>query len=123
MYVRERPGTFRSGDAGQNDLRSRAGEGSSDAGAADSSDPGERAEVRRFTGASMRRWQQAADAPSLFTRAVGSVINLVRVAEFEILFISLFVLAVLLFKDLTARPEYNQILFQRRLEPEQIRLY
>jgi hypothetical protein len=51
----------------------------------------------------MRRRQQVADTPSLLTLAVGSVIKLVRAAEFEILFISFFVLAVLLFKDLVRR--------------------
>lgn len=71
----------------------------------------------------MHRRQPAAESPSLFTRAVGSVIHLVRVAEFEILFVSLFVFAVLLLKDLTARPEYNQRLFQRRFEAESNRLY
>jgi hypothetical protein len=71
----------------------------------------------------MRRRQPVADTPSsLLTRAVGSVFKLVRVAEFEILFICFFLLAYLLFKDLTARPEYNQMLFQKRFE-EQDRLY
>ncbi|POO03346.1 GRIP/coiled-coil protein [Trema orientale] len=44
------------------------------------------------------------------SRVVNSVFGFVRVAEFEILFVLFFVIAFLIFKDLTSRPEYNQIL-------------
>jgi hypothetical protein len=115
MYVRERSGISRGGDAEPKDVRTRereAGEAASD---------GEVRERERQRG-SMRRRQQVVDTPSLFTRAVGSVIKLVRLAEFEILFILFFVITFLLFKDLTARPAYNQLLYQKRFE-EQDRLY
>ncbi|KAE9458500.1 hypothetical protein C3L33_09597, partial [Rhododendron williamsianum] len=46
----------------------------------------------------------------LLTRSVTSVFNFVRFAEFEILFVLFFVVAFIIFKDLTATPEYNQIL-------------
>ncbi|KAE9460917.1 hypothetical protein C3L33_07179, partial [Rhododendron williamsianum] len=46
----------------------------------------------------------------LLTQSVTSVFNFVRFAEFEILFVLFFVVAFIIFKDLTARPEYNQIL-------------
>ncbi|KAG5540859.1 hypothetical protein RHGRI_020933 [Rhododendron griersonianum] len=47
---------------------------------------------------------------SLLTRSVTSVFNFVQFAEFEILFVLFFVVAFIIFKDLTATPEYNQIL-------------
>ncbi|KAL1807980.1 hypothetical protein ACET3Z_024970 [Daucus carota] len=50
---------------------------------------------------------------SLLTRMVNSVFSFVRLAEFEILFVLFFLIAFLLFKDLTARPEYNQILVKK----------
>ncbi|KAL8122377.1 uncharacterized protein LOC141659603 [Apium graveolens] len=50
---------------------------------------------------------------SLLTRMVNSVFSFVRFAEFEILFVLFFLIAFLLFKDLTARPEYNQILVKK----------
>lgn len=102
MYVRERSRSLRAAETGQDDVRtgkreeSSSGEGESGS--------GERVEVRRGArGSSMRRRQQVVEAPSFLTRAAGSVIKLVRVAEFEILFVSFFVLAVLLFKDLVRR--------------------
>ncbi|KAM7524353.1 hypothetical protein LguiA_014255 [Lonicera macranthoides] len=55
---------------------------------------------------------------SLLTRFVKSVFALVRFAEFEILFVLFFVIAFLIFKDLTARPEYNQILVKKPGGPD-----
>ncbi|KAH9575717.1 hypothetical protein CY35_01G125500 [Sphagnum magellanicum] len=53
---------------------------------------------------------------SLVTRVVDWVFTMLRNAEFEILFFLFFVIAFLLFKDLTARPEYNQILSKKGQE-------
>ncbi|KAK7290299.1 hypothetical protein RIF29_04614 [Crotalaria pallida] len=50
---------------------------------------------------------------SWLTRAVMAVFAFVRYAEFEILFFLFFAIAFLLFKDLTSRPEYNQILVKK----------
>ncbi|EXB86770.1 hypothetical protein L484_007794 [Morus notabilis] len=50
---------------------------------------------------------------SAVTRAVNSVFRFVRLAEFEILFVLFFLIAFLIFKDLTSRPEYNQILVKK----------
>ncbi|KAL5992084.1 hypothetical protein ACLOJK_012998 [Asimina triloba] len=50
---------------------------------------------------------------SLLTRAVNAVFAFVRLAEFEILFLLFFLIAFLIFKDLTSRPEYNQILAKK----------
>ncbi|XP_057538946.1 uncharacterized protein LOC130817329 [Amaranthus tricolor] len=47
--------------------------------------------------------------PSLTT----AIFNFFRAAEFEILFFLFFFIAFLLFKDLTSRPEYNQILVKK----------
>ncbi|CAM6007059.1 unnamed protein product [Sphagnum balticum] len=63
----------------------------------------------------MRRQQRGPPA-SLVTRTADWVSNMLRNAEFEILFILFFVIAFLLFKDLTARPEYNQILSKKGQE-------
>ncbi|CAK9233796.1 unnamed protein product [Sphagnum troendelagicum] len=63
----------------------------------------------------MRRQQRGPPA-SLITRAVDWVFTMLRNAEFEILFVLFFVIAYLLFKDLTARPEYNQILSKKGQE-------
>ncbi|KAF3662840.1 hypothetical protein BC332_23364 [Capsicum chinense] len=52
-------------------------------------------------------------SPSILTRAVESVFDFVRFAEFEILFVLFFVAAYVIFKDLTSRPEYNQIMVQK----------
>ncbi|KAL6504001.1 hypothetical protein OROGR_025924 [Orobanche gracilis] len=52
-------------------------------------------------------------SPSLLTRAVNSVFVFVRFAEFEILFVLFFLVAFLIFKDLTSRPEYNDILVKK----------
>ncbi|PIN03429.1 hypothetical protein CDL12_24045 [Handroanthus impetiginosus] len=51
--------------------------------------------------------------PSLFTRGVNSVFAFVRFAEFEILFVLFFLVAFIIFKDLTSRPEYNDILVKK----------
>ncbi|XP_024532805.1 uncharacterized protein LOC112346984 [Selaginella moellendorffii] len=69
-----------------------------------------RVDRRRFS-SSMRH--QAGASPSLLTRAVSSIFAFVRLAEFEILFVLFFVIVFLLVKDLTSRPEYNQILVRR----------
>ncbi|XP_043708402.1 uncharacterized protein LOC122657683 [Telopea speciosissima] len=47
---------------------------------------------------------------SVFTRAVDGVFAFFRLAEFEILFFLFIFITFLIFKDLTSRPEYNQIL-------------
>lgn len=52
-------------------------------------------------------------SPSILTRAVDSVFDVVRFAEFEILFVLFFLVAYVIFKDLTSRPEYNQILVKK----------
>ncbi|KAL0541529.1 hypothetical protein IC582_021581 [Cucumis melo] len=36
-----------------------------------------------------------------------------KMAEFEILFVLFFIVAFIVFKDLTSRPEYNQILVKK----------
>ncbi|KAI9100149.1 hypothetical protein K1719_024367 [Acacia pycnantha] len=51
--------------------------------------------------------------PSALTRAVESVFAFVKFAEFEILFVLFFVIAYVTFKDITSRPEYNQILVKK----------
>ncbi|CBI19959.3 hypothetical protein AAG906_007173 [Vitis piasezkii] len=56
--------------------------------------------------------------PSTFTRAVNSVFTFVRYAEFEILFVLFFLIAFIIFKDLTSRPEYNQILVKKPGGPD-----
>ncbi|KAI5648946.1 hypothetical protein M9H77_34951 [Catharanthus roseus] len=58
------------------------------------------------------------DSPSLLTRAVNSVFTFVRFAEFEILFVLFFVIAFIIFKDLTSRPEYNQLLVKKPGGPD-----
>ncbi|KAM6592681.1 uncharacterized protein LOC115708740 [Cannabis sativa] len=50
---------------------------------------------------------------SAITRVVNSVFGFVKMAEFEILFVLFFVIAFLIFKDLTSRPEYNQLLVKK----------
>ncbi|BAH94390.1 Os08g0528601 [Oryza sativa Japonica Group] len=51
--------------------------------------------------------------PGLLTRAVEKVFRLVRLAEFEILFVLFFLIAFVLFKDLMSRPEYNSIFVKK----------
>lgn len=58
------------------------------------------------------------DSPSLLTRAVNSIFAFVKFAEFEILFILFFLIAFIIFKDLTSRPEYNQILVKKPGGPD-----
>ncbi|KAG6526336.1 hypothetical protein ZIOFF_016319 [Zingiber officinale] len=60
-----------------------------------------------------RRGGAAVRRESLLTRAVSSVFAFVRLAEFEIVFILFLVVAFLIFKDLTSRPEYNQIFVKK----------
>ncbi|KAL3833848.1 hypothetical protein ACJIZ3_008584 [Penstemon smallii] len=55
----------------------------------------------------------SSSAASLLTRGVNSVFEFVRLAEFEILFVLFFLVAFLIFKDLTSRPEYNQLLVKK----------
>ncbi|KAG9446087.1 hypothetical protein H6P81_012215 [Aristolochia fimbriata] len=50
---------------------------------------------------------------SALTRLVNAVFGFVRLAEFEILFGLFLLVAFLIFKDLTSRPEYNQILVKK----------
>ncbi|CAL2244462.1 unnamed protein product [Prunus armeniaca] len=50
---------------------------------------------------------------SALTRWVQSVFGFVKFAEFEILFVLFFVIAFLVFKDLTSRPEYSQLLVKK----------
>nr|ADE76794.1 unknown [Picea sitchensis] len=57
----------------------------------------------------MRR-QVAPKAESLLTRAVNKVFAFVRFAEFEILFVLFILIVYIIFKDITSRPEYNQML-------------
>ncbi|CAN4094727.1 unnamed protein product [Withania somnifera] len=52
-------------------------------------------------------------SPSILTRAVDSVFDFARFAEFEILFVLFSLVAYVIFKDLTSRPEYNQILVKK----------
>lgn len=63
-------------------------------------------------GVVMRR-QQRVMQPSLLTRAVDSVFEFVRLAEFEILFVLFFAIAFLLFKDLVRKavtsPEFSSL--------------
>ncbi|XP_057822225.1 uncharacterized protein LOC131034671 [Cryptomeria japonica] len=59
----------------------------------------------------MRR-QAVPRSESLLTRAVNKVFGFVRFAEFEILFVLFLLIAFLIFKDLTSRPEYNRILLK-----------
>ncbi|KAI3762315.1 hypothetical protein L1987_52740 [Smallanthus sonchifolius] len=58
------------------------------------------------------------DDESSLTRAVDSVFRFVRFAEFEILFVLFFVVSFIIFKDLTSRPEYNQILVKKPGGPD-----
>ncbi|KAI3954318.1 hypothetical protein C5167_026372 [Papaver somniferum] len=51
--------------------------------------------------------------PGGLTKAVQSVFAFVKFAEFEILFVLFFLIAFIIFKDLTSRPEYNQILVKK----------
>ncbi|KAK1431513.1 hypothetical protein QVD17_07973 [Tagetes erecta] len=58
------------------------------------------------------------DDESLLTRCVDSVFRFLRYAEFEILFVFFFLVAFIIFKDLTSRPEYNQILVKKPGGPD-----
>ncbi|KAL1542601.1 hypothetical protein AAHA92_26674 [Salvia divinorum] len=67
-----------------------------------------------FDGVRRRRAvENPAAAPSMLTRGVSSVFNFVRFAEFEILFVLFFLTAFIIFKDLTSRPEYNDIMVKK----------
>ncbi|KAF3340059.1 hypothetical protein FCM35_KLT15830 [Carex littledalei] len=54
-----------------------------------------------------------AHGESGLSKAVNSVFAFVRLAEFEILFVLFFIVAFLIFKDLTSRPEYNDIFVKK----------
>ncbi|XP_071732119.1 uncharacterized protein [Rutidosis leptorrhynchoides] len=58
------------------------------------------------------------DDESLLSRCVDSVFGFIRFAEFEILFVMFFVISFIIFKDLTSRPEYNQILVKKPGGPD-----
>lgn len=51
----------------------------------------------------MRRQGNASRRPNILTRAVQGVFDLVRLAEFEILFVLFLAIVLLLFKDLVSR--------------------
>ncbi|PKI58616.1 hypothetical protein CRG98_021005 [Punica granatum] len=59
------------------------------------------------------RTGRRAGRESMLTQAVNEVFRLVKLAEFEILFFLFFVIAFIIFKDLTSRPGYNQILVKK----------
>ncbi|XP_074310705.1 uncharacterized protein LOC141646699 [Silene latifolia] len=59
------------------------------------------------------RRQQQQQQQSWLSTLVDSIFSFVRAAEFEILFVVFFLIAFLIFKDLTSRPEYNQILVKK----------
>ncbi|AQK51421.1 hypothetical protein Zm00014a_018225 [Zea mays] len=54
-----------------------------------------------------------ADDPGLLKRAFDRVFRFVRLAEFEIFFVLFFLIAFFLFKDLMARPQYNQLFVKK----------
>ncbi|KAG9152274.1 hypothetical protein Leryth_027385 [Lithospermum erythrorhizon] len=58
------------------------------------------------------------DAASMLSRWVDKVFSFVKFAEFEILFVLFFAIVFLIFKDLTSRPEYNQILVKKPGGPD-----
>ncbi|KAH7445330.1 hypothetical protein KP509_01G002700 [Ceratopteris richardii] len=62
----------------------------------------------------MGRFESSRTRPSLLTRAVNRILAFVRFAEFEILFILFLIIVFLIFKDLTSRPEFNQILVKKK---------
>ncbi|XP_057788854.1 uncharacterized protein LOC131005787 [Salvia miltiorrhiza] len=66
-----------------------------------------------FDGVRRRRAVESLPPPSVLTRAVSSVFSFVRFAEFEILFVLFFLTAFVIFKDLTSRPEYNDIMVKK----------
>ncbi|KAI3996675.1 hypothetical protein MKX01_042378 [Papaver californicum] len=51
--------------------------------------------------------------PGGLTKAVQGVFAFVKLAEFEILFVLFFLIAFIIFKDLTSRPDYNQIFVKK----------
>ncbi|KAJ8900510.1 hypothetical protein K2173_025287 [Erythroxylum novogranatense] len=50
---------------------------------------------------------------SVLTRMIRTVFTFLLNSEFEILFLLFFFIAFFLFKELTSRPEYNQILVKK----------
>lgn len=61
----------------------------------------------------MRARRPASAQPSLLTRWVQSVFDVVAIAEFEILFVAFFFIVFFLVKDLTAHPDFNQIFVKK----------
>ncbi|XP_004500426.1 uncharacterized protein [Cicer arietinum] len=55
---------------------------------------------------------------SILTRIVEAIFAFVRHAEFEIFFFLFFFIAYILFKDITSRPEYNQMFVKKPGGPE-----
>ncbi|KAJ9171576.1 hypothetical protein P3X46_014926 [Hevea brasiliensis] len=55
---------------------------------------------------------------SVLTRTVNAVFAFIKFAEFEMLFLFFFLIAFIIFKDLTSRPEYNQILVKKPGGPD-----
>ncbi|GMI66104.1 hypothetical protein like AT3G14430 [Hibiscus trionum] len=61
--------------------------------------------MSRDSGSSRKGWS--------LTAAVDNIFEFFRLAEFEILFFLFLIIAFLIFKDLTSRPEYNQLLVKK----------
>ncbi|KAL8532906.1 hypothetical protein ACS0TY_009249 [Phlomoides rotata] len=61
----------------------------------------------------VRRRRGESSPGSWLTRGVNSIFTFVRFAEFEILFVLFVLIAFIIFKDLTSRPEYNDILVKK----------
>ncbi|XP_015879523.1 uncharacterized protein LOC107415672 [Ziziphus jujuba] len=61
-----------------------------------------------------RRAGSRSKTESTITRGVNKVFGFVRAAEFEILCVLFIIITFIIFKDLTSRPEYNQILVKRQ---------
>ncbi|WOL19880.1 hypothetical protein Cni_G28682 [Canna indica] len=68
----------------------------------------------RMTKMAMKRRSRATVRQEPFlTRVVIALFSFVRLAEFEILFFLFVLIALLIFKDLTSRPKYNQIFVKK----------
>ncbi|XP_050102812.1 uncharacterized protein LOC126582685 [Malus sylvestris] len=68
---------------------------------------------RATTAAMAKRVSSRNSNEAAWTGGVKSVFRFFRFAEFEILFVLFFVIAFIIFKDLTSRPEYSQILVKK----------
>ncbi|KAJ3688558.1 hypothetical protein LUZ61_017722 [Rhynchospora tenuis] len=69
--------------------------------------------MRQRRGGAQGESVNRAHGESGLTKAVNSVFSFVRLAEFEILFVLFFIVAFLIFKDLTSRPEYNDLFVKK----------